>query len=249
MNPESSISEDSYLRKRITPSLSEIDYLPLTDLHAVIGRFAASAHGAVFDYGCGGSPYRHLFSHCAQYIRADIAGGPHVDIVLDPNGFTGQSGDSFDVVLSSQVLEHVADPQKYLAEAYRILSPGGLLILSTHGMFLEHGCPEDYYRWTGFGLARTASDAGFDVIEAIKITPGLRAAAHLIHTAVAECRVKSPSPFRIPLGLVRRIYARLCHWPVNALASWMEARGEVPASDPERIYIGVAVLARKPSVS
>jgi SAM-dependent methyltransferase len=252
MNSESqppSIAEDAYLRRRTAPSLSDIDCLPLRDLQAVIGRFAASAKGALFDYGCGGSPYRHLFSHCDRYVRADIAGGHHVDVVLDGDGSTGQLDNSFDVVLSSQVLEHVANPKRYLEEARRILAPGGLLILSTHGMFLEHGCPDDYYRWTGFGLERIATDAGFEVMEAVKITPGVRASVHLIHTAIAECRAKPPSLFRIPLGLARRVYSRLCHWPLNALASRIEPRGELPASSPERIYIGVAVLARKPLTS
>lgn len=37
---------------------------------------------------------------------------------------------SFDVVISNDVLEHVSDPQKVLQEACRVLTPGGILIFS-----------------------------------------------------------------------------------------------------------------------
>ena len=43
----------------------------------------------------------------------------------------GYPGASFDVVTSFEVLEHVTEPDRYLAEAARVLKSGGLLILST----------------------------------------------------------------------------------------------------------------------
>ena len=38
--------------------------------------------------------------------------------------------DTFDVVLMAHVLEHIGDPQAALAELYRVLKPGGIIITS-----------------------------------------------------------------------------------------------------------------------
>lgn len=240
------LAEDAYLRQRLTPSLFAIDYLPFRDLLATVEHFARHASGAVFDYGCGGSPYRHVFSHCDRYIGADIVPGPKVDVVLKSDGHTQQPNSSFHTVLSSQVLEHVTDPHAYLTEAHRILAPGGILILTTHGMFLEHGCPDDYYRWTGYGLSAAARKAGFEVLETVKITPGVRASAHLIHTAIFNCRVARSRPLQAMLGVLRRAYAGSLRGMINLIASWLEPHPYLPATHPAPLYIGVGILARKP---
>jgi ubiquinone/menaquinone biosynthesis C-methylase UbiE len=53
---------------------------------------------------------------------------------------------SFDVVIASHVIEHLADTDSFLAEIYRVLKPGGYLMLATpnlaalpHVMFLLLG--------------------------------------------------------------------------------------------------------------
>jgi 2-polyprenyl-3-methyl-5-hydroxy-6-metoxy-1,4-benzoquinol methylase len=42
---------------------------------------------------------------------------------------------TFDVVTCSEVIEHVTDPQKAIAEMYRVLKPGGILFLTTPNAF------------------------------------------------------------------------------------------------------------------
>jgi SAM-dependent methyltransferase len=121
------------------------------------------AAGRVLDYGCAELPYRHFFEDDIEYVGADIPGNPNATLDLEPNGSVPVEDGSFDAVLSTQVLEHVEDPGLYLSECFRVLRPGGRLLLSTHGVFMYHPDPDDYWRWTGAGLQRAVREAGFEI--------------------------------------------------------------------------------------
>jgi SAM-dependent methyltransferase len=239
------LAREQYVNRRLRPSLRDQDYLVLKDLHQLVSQFAQAARGRVFDYGCGGAPYRTLF-HCQQYVAADVTPGPHVDVLLGADGFSGEPAASYDAVLSTQVLEHVADPAAYLQECYRILKPGGHLILSTHGMIEEHGCPDDYYRWTSRGLERLVADHGFHVAESFKFTTEIRAVAQLLHQFVGHFRCRERQVWRYPLALIRRLYQWIGVPLFNWLADWLPRQAVVPASDPASLYAGVCVRAEKP---
>jgi SAM-dependent methyltransferase len=120
--------------------------------------------GRVLDYGCADAPYRRFFAPEAEYVTADLPGNPDALLEIQPDGTLPCAGDSFDVVLSTQVLEHVRDPELYLSECFRALRPGGRMLLSTHGMMVYHPDPVDYWRWTCAGLQRAVQDAGFEVV-------------------------------------------------------------------------------------
>jgi SAM-dependent methyltransferase len=119
----------------------------------------------LLDYGCGNQPYRSLFaSKFSEYIGADFSGNPDADVTIGPRGELPIENGSIDCVLSSQVLEHTANPEFYLAEACRVLKPGGSLVLCTPEVWIYHPDPLDYWRWTLDGLQRQISDAGFEVL-------------------------------------------------------------------------------------
>lgn len=117
----------------------------------------------VLDYGCADMPYRRLFPSDADYLAADLPGNPQATIEIAQDGGVPVEDSSVDVVLSTQVLEHVADPRRHLEECRRVLRPGGQLLLSTHGIMVYHPDPDDYWRWTSAGLQRAVHDAGLDV--------------------------------------------------------------------------------------
>jgi SAM-dependent methyltransferase len=119
--------------------------------------------GRILDYGCAVSPYRELFGEETTYLGADLPGNDVADVELAPDGSVPVPDGSIDLVLSTQVLEHVEDPGLYLREAHRVLRPGGRLLLTTHGMMYYHPDPDDYWRWTSAGLARILEAAGFRV--------------------------------------------------------------------------------------
>lgn len=117
------------------------------------------------DYGCGTKPYISVFSDPKlKYLGIDLAWNPHAEVHIDSNSLIQMESGQVDVVLSTQVLEHVEDPEGYLAEANRILKKDGILLLTTHGYWMYHPDPTDYWRWTSAGLQKIVSRNGFEVV-------------------------------------------------------------------------------------
>lgn len=145
------------------PFAHHIRVLP-QGLARLASELAVSKGDRVLDYGCADAPYRRFFDEHAEYVGVDLPGNPAATVDLNPDGTIPVEDETFDAVLSTQVLEHVADPTAYLAEAFRVLRPGGRMLLSTHGFFVYHPDPVDYWRWTCAGLTREMEGAGFEVL-------------------------------------------------------------------------------------
>ncbi|NJM95015.1 MAG: class I SAM-dependent methyltransferase [Acaryochloridaceae cyanobacterium CSU_5_19] len=138
------------------------------------------------DMGCGTMPYRSLFTAVvSQYLGADLASNPAADLGIDPaTGKVDLQASSVDLVISTQVLEHVESPAAYLAEAHRLCKAEGLLILSTHGYWPYHPIPTDYWRWTGAGLQKLLSDNQWEVMTVTGVLGFASASACLVQDAL-----------------------------------------------------------------
>lgn len=134
----------------------------------------AHARGTLLDAGCGAMPYRALVTPAvSRYIGFDIERRvPDVALLGDVQNMSAVSDASADVVLCSEVLEHVLRPQAALAEFHRILRPGGTLILSTPFLARLHEEPHDYFRYTRHGLRGLLRQTGFTV-KGLEETGGL----------------------------------------------------------------------------
>jgi SAM-dependent methyltransferase len=156
---------DDLTSPRRAPLLLYADGLAIRSLYRSVRAFAnvQPLRGKrVLDFGCGSSPYRHLFTSAgATYVGADIDGTPELRIEAG-KPLPIESG-SFDCVVSFQVLEHVRDVGLYLREARRVLKPGGRLLLSTHGVWPYHPHPRDFWRWTREGMRVPVGEAGFSI--------------------------------------------------------------------------------------
>src|SRR5262249_1251745 len=154
----------------------------------------------------GGSPYRALFPN-ATYHRADYVRVAGIDFQISEEGqLPGVKSGVYDMVISTQVLEHVTDPRVYLKESWRVLKAGGALLLATHGSFPDHGCPNDFWRWTADGLRTELARAGFSVRKLYRLTCGVRAVLFWLGQACYIYPARSASFKNFLLRILRRIY-------------------------------------------
>jgi len=113
----------------------------------------------VLDIGSGGSSYGDFFPN-RLCVDIDVSRGP--DIVADAHNLPFEDNE-FEFVLSTEMLEHVQDPFQVEKEMRRVLAPGGTLVLSTRFIFPLHDTPNDYWRFTKYGLKELFKE--WDILE------------------------------------------------------------------------------------
>lgn len=152
------------------PSWRQPFYLHLRPLWLALSEALSTCQGKVLDVGCGLQPYRPMLgAGTTEYVGLDRESpmatptvvGDAMDIPF-PDGH-------FDVVLSTQVLEHVPEPERALREAVRVLRPGGRLILSVPGVWPTHEAPHDYWRFTRHGLERLLDQHGISYDRLVRL--------------------------------------------------------------------------------
>ncbi|MBM3309498.1 MAG: methyltransferase domain-containing protein [Candidatus Altiarchaeales archaeon] len=120
----------------------------------------------VLDAGAGSCPYKKHFSH-ARYQSTDIEtpleGEAKHDFACNLENIP-KPNNSYDVIVNTQVLEHVEHPQKVINELHRILKPGGKLFLTAPQSWGIHGEPHHYFNFTKYGLELLFKNAGFKII-------------------------------------------------------------------------------------
>ena len=240
------INGSQYNNARLTPLPGQELYLHLSDLRLALETVRTDAVLSLLDYGCGGSPYASLFPN-AEYKRADYLSSIHLDYVLGADSRVPESDAVFDMILSTQVLEHVEQPTVYLSECHRLLKPRGQVVLTTHGTFPDHGCPYDYQRWTADGLRVAFEKSGFRVLAMKKLTLGPRALLFLLGSHVRWLYAPESTSFGIFLKLLRIILSRTRLWfQRNCDRHFAECRVRDAGSlADDSFYVGLFVVAQK----
>jgi SAM-dependent methyltransferase len=118
----------------------------------------------VLDAGAGRGPYRKWFPH-VEYESADVVRSPDPDSIHYVSDLSELPVEDarYDLILMTQVLEHVPEPTNVLREVRRVLRPGGAVWLSAPLFYEEHDQPHDYFRYTQFGLRRLLDRADLQV--------------------------------------------------------------------------------------
>jgi SAM-dependent methyltransferase len=152
---------------------------------------------------------------------------------------------SFESTMCLEVLEHVADPARALAELHRVLKPGGHLYLTTPQMWYAHYEPHDYFRYTDHGLRHLLAQAGFEVLN-LERTGGFW---RFLLVRATETTYRVLRVVLFPLAVhnpTRNAVCRFLCFPLNVLGL-----GLAPALDllSKRDHLGWVALARKPEAT
>jgi len=131
-------------------------------LYRSLKRLLPTFGGRVLDAGCGSRPYQEWFGSVTEYVGLDVSPGRAVDLVVASNEHWPLPNEQFDVILSSQVLEHVEHLDITLYEMSRVLKRGGVAILTFPFLYNEHGAPWDYRRFTAYQAEQLFPD--FEVL-------------------------------------------------------------------------------------
>ena len=210
-------------------------YFARRGLYKTIAPLGKYISGKTLDVGCGKKPYENLFKS-SEYIGMDIENPGHshgnedVDVYYDGKKFPFRKAE-FDSIVVNQVLEHVFEPEDFLKEIKRVLKKGGFLLLTVPFVWDEHEKPNDYGRYTSFGLKHLLGKSGFKIIKFEKSTCGFRAIIQLIN----ELIVKKTSFGNKKISV---ILSMILTFPLNILGVLF------PENKKSDIYLDNIVLAK-----
>jgi SAM-dependent methyltransferase len=141
-----------------------------------LDRFIAAhaSAGLTLDLGAQAGPYA---SHFPRRVALDLQRSAGIAIVGDARALPIRDA-VFDIVLCTEMLEHVPEPQVAIDEMRRVLKPGGTLLLTTRFLFPIHDAPHDYFRFTKYGLRHLVRQ--FEILELQEETDTVRTLAVLV---------------------------------------------------------------------
>ena len=186
----------------------------------------------VADFGCGhGLSTFYVADVAKEVIGYDIDSNAvnyalelkrrwavhNVDFRFLRSNLTGAADYKYDVILSSDVLEHVARPDLYLSEAHRICALDGLLLLSTPNGQVTHGDPRlirrnspfHFMEYTPIELEAMLEHAGFTILESFAQKRLRKTGNIALRDALAASRVNEVIMTHNVLQRVWKFYRRV----------------------------------------
>lgn len=212
-------------------------YFARKGLYESVRQLSPHITGRVLDVGCGTQPYRSLF-RVTEYLGMEIdtpdnRARKRADVFYGGRRFPFDS-ETFDSLVCNEVLEHVFTPTEFVQELFRVLKPGGHLLLTVPFVWDEHEQPFDYARYASFGLRALLTNAGFDVLHQAKTMGDVRVLCQLVNAYLYKVTVSKNQ-------YVNLVSTLLLMAPINLLGAVV--RFLAPAN-PD-LYLDNVILARK----
>ncbi|HXF63753.1 MAG TPA: methyltransferase domain-containing protein [Caldilineaceae bacterium] len=99
---------------------------------------------------------------------------------------------TFDVVICTELLEHVPEPRRVLAEATRVLRPGGTLVITAPFLYPIHADPYDFGRYTETYWRYLLAELGFTQVQVEAQGLLFAAAANMLKLTANQVRLPGP---------------------------------------------------------
>jgi SAM-dependent methyltransferase len=237
----------------LEPFLWHSHYLTAHHSKKTLSPIGRKLKGIILDLGAGtGYGARFLDPNNTKYIPTDIPGGRNPEDSL----ITKKServriycscyelpflNDHIDGVMMISLLEHLENPLIALNEAYRILIPGGHIIVAVPFAFPVHGFPLDFHRWTKEGLKLDMMNAGFEIMEAKYHANIFASLALNINLFMKYSLIKGKSTLTIIILLYLAFPLRIIfQLIINILAILLS-----PIDKSDTFPLGVSILGKK----
>jgi SAM-dependent methyltransferase len=159
----------------------------IADILARVYNDAIQAHatGRLLDLGCGKVPLYGMYrSRVSEAICVDWANSlhanEHIDQFVDLNAALPFADESFDTILTTDVLEHIREPDLFWQEMSRVLKSNGKIILSVPFLYWLHEEPHDYCRYTSYKLRDFCERQGLEVLRLESYGGGLEVVLDIV---------------------------------------------------------------------
>lgn len=162
-----------------------------------------ASQGRTLDIGAGADWYGRYFPNRTT-LDIEQRPGVQLDIVGDAHDLSMIPDASYDVVLCTEVLEHLHAPARAIAEFHRVLRPGGVLLLTTRFVFPLHDVPGDYFRYTKYGLRHLLQ--AFQIGEFTDEAGTMETLAVLFQRVGFQCETLWFRPFKIFWFLLAKLF-------------------------------------------
>jgi SAM-dependent methyltransferase len=169
-----------------------------------LSKFPKNNKKSLLDLGCGSLPYKPIYKERFSINIAgdyDIRGA--IDVRLDAINLPFPDN-SFDVVIFSEVIEHIPNPEAAVIEISRVLKNGGVLLITWPFNYMMHEVPFNYFNITEFGMQHMAKNTGMSIEHIFR-----RGGVIIVLTALIEflifgffealCRVPILGPMFLPI--------------------------------------------------
>lgn len=178
-------------------------------LHATLSEWVKPGV-KLADIGCGEQPLRALVTSLGGiYTGVDVRQNRqnNVDVVADITDVPLPDS-SFDVVLCTEVLEHVSDTRAAFSELTRLCNAGGAMVITTPFAYPLHEEPHDYIRLTPYQLRECARINHLEVVHLSTFGDELQVVATVWCNLWSRIGVDR-------LGIIRTAWNVMMRLPVN----------------------------------
>tara|TARA_Y100000389_G_C17343842_1_gene454788 strand:+ start:204 stop:845 length:642 start_codon:yes stop_codon:yes gene_type:complete len=152
----------------------------------IINYSKTTKNKKILDIGCGENKYKQYFCKYNNFIGIDVEKSGRIikdknpDIFYDGNNIPFEDA-SIDIILCTEVLEHVEDFNLLKYEIFRVLKIKGTAIITMPFITAEHEIPYDFRRLTSYGIKNEFEKVGFKIHKFEKILHGHAAIRQLLY--------------------------------------------------------------------